>query len=56
MAVSLEIVENLEVDEPERQDFACSACGYGIVVRDELPACPMCRSESWELMRSRFDS
>ena len=29
-------------------EFRCADCGYGIVVRRLLPACPMCRGRSWE--------
>jgi hypothetical protein len=33
---------------PALGEFHCAGCGYGIVVRRELPACPMCRGRSWE--------
>ena len=29
-------------------EYQCSACGYGAVVRRELPRCPMCGGEVWE--------
>jgi hypothetical protein len=29
-------------------EFRCADCGYGIVARRVLPACPMCRGMSWE--------
>ncbi len=29
-------------------EFRCSGCGYGIVSRDVLPICPMCRGAVWE--------
>jgi rubrerythrin len=29
-------------------EFRCTECGYGIVARRLLPACPMCRGRSWE--------
>ena len=29
-------------------EFRCVECGYGVVVCDALPACPMCRGEAWE--------
>ena len=29
-------------------EFRCADCGYGIVARRILPACPMCRGSSWE--------
>jgi hypothetical protein len=28
--------------------YHCSNCTYGVTVRGELPACPMCSGESWE--------
>ena len=29
-------------------EFRCADCGYGVVVRSLLPACPMCRGLVWE--------
>jgi rubrerythrin len=29
-------------------EFHCAECGYGVIVRRELPECPMCRGVSWE--------
>jgi hypothetical protein len=29
-------------------EFCCVACGYGAVVRCELPSCPMCGERLWE--------
>jgi rubrerythrin len=29
-------------------DFRCAACGYGAVVRNALPPCPMCGGSVWE--------
>jgi hypothetical protein len=29
-------------------EFCCASCGYGIVVRNELPRCPMCGEAAWE--------
>jgi rubrerythrin len=29
-------------------EFRCAECGYGVVVRQALPECPMCRGRSWE--------
>jgi hypothetical protein len=31
----------------ERTEFRC-ACGYGIILTDPLPACPMCQTKLWE--------
>jgi Zn finger protein HypA/HybF involved in hydrogenase expression len=36
--------------DPERREFRCQACGYGICV-ERLPlSCPLCRSQSWILV------
>jgi rubrerythrin len=29
-------------------EFRCADCGYGAVVRRELPSCPMCGGTVWE--------
>jgi hypothetical protein len=29
-------------------EFRCAECGYGVIVRSILPACPMCRGLVWE--------
>jgi hypothetical protein len=29
-------------------EFRCAECGYGVIVRSVLPACPMCRGLVWE--------
>jgi rubrerythrin len=29
-------------------EFRCANCGYGAVVRRELPSCPMCGGTVWE--------
>ena len=29
-------------------EFRCAECGYGVIVRTELPQCPMCRGRVWE--------
>ena len=31
----------------ERAEFRC-ACGYGIVVSDTPPSCPMCQANVWQ--------
>jgi hypothetical protein len=31
-------------------DYRCSDCGYGAVLDGELPICPMCHAQSWELV------
>jgi hypothetical protein len=34
--------------EPADGEHRCSGCGYGVVVRTELPRCPMCGGGVWE--------
>ena len=29
-------------------EFRCARCGYGVAIYTELPACPMCRGDTWE--------
>jgi rubrerythrin len=41
-------VEFLGTGTRAHGEFRCSACGYGIAIRTELPACPMCGAETWE--------
>ena len=36
-----------------RFDYRCASCGYGIVVRQLPPSCPMCRETRWELVAWR---
>ncbi|MGD0167661.1 MAG: hypothetical protein ABSC51_10325 [Gaiellaceae bacterium] len=45
MAVSVEINEQWR---SKKRELVCGACGYGIVVIAEPPACPMCRASAWE--------
>ena len=33
---------------PAKGEFHCTGCGYGVVVRRVLPACPMCQGGSWQ--------
>jgi rubrerythrin len=35
-------------------EFRCSDCGYGAVVHQVLPPCPMCRGTVWERRTSRL--
>jgi hypothetical protein len=36
-------------------EFRCPDCGYGAVVQQVLPLCPMCRGAVWERRGTRFD-
>ena len=38
---------NQEPVRGERRELLCGYCGYGALVRDEPPDCPMCRSSLW---------
>ena len=29
------------------RELWCGGCGYGVVVRRDPPACPMCRAAKW---------
>ncbi len=29
-------------------EFQCAECGYGVVVSNALPRCPMCHGDMWE--------
>jgi hypothetical protein len=32
----------------KRADYRCAACGYGIVIYEQPPGCPMCSEARWE--------
>jgi hypothetical protein len=32
----------------KRADYRCAACGYGIVMYEQPPGCPMCSEARWE--------
>jgi hypothetical protein len=34
-------------------EYRCTGCGYGVAVSGQLPACPMCRAETWVPARWR---
>jgi hypothetical protein len=49
-------IKSMSITTPETTDrdffddireLFCRECGYGIVVRDDPPECPMCRSNGW---------
>ncbi|HET8527487.1 MAG TPA: hypothetical protein VFL60_01145 [Gaiellaceae bacterium] len=43
---ALEVKRREPVWQPPRE-LRCGSCGYGVVVRRDPPACPMCRESSW---------
>jgi hypothetical protein len=32
----------------KRAEYYCAACGYGIVVYEQPPSCPMCSEARWD--------
>ena len=40
----------------KRTEYRCAACGYGIVVYERPPSCPMCRKPRWEHVEWRPSS
>jgi hypothetical protein len=40
----------------KRTEYRCAACGYGIVVYERPPSCPMCRKPHWEHVEWRLSS
>ena len=34
-------------------EFRCADCGYGAVIQQVLPPCPMCRGTVWERREPR---
>ena len=42
------IVDFFAAGTPAQGQFRCAECGYGIIIKAELPTCPMCASTSWE--------
>lgn len=32
----------------KRAEYRCTVCGYGIVIYEQSPSCPMCRETRWE--------
>ena len=40
----------------KRTEYRCAACGYGIVVYERPPSCPMCSKARWEHVEWRPSS
>jgi hypothetical protein len=40
----------------KRTEYRCAGCGYGIVVYERPPSCPMCRKPRWEHVEWRPSS
>lgn len=47
-AATDEYVQFWAAGDRAKGEFHCSDCGYGVTVHTQLPACPMCASNSWE--------
>jgi len=43
-----EFVEFVRTGAEASGEFECTSCGYGAIIRRELPPCPMCGGELWE--------
>lgn len=43
-----DVPDFLAAGRPADGEFHCAECGYGVIVRRELPPCPMCRGLVWE--------
>jgi hypothetical protein len=37
-----------QVEQVEPLEWVCRSCGYGVVVSNEPPPCPLCRGWDWE--------
>jgi hypothetical protein len=37
-------------------EFRCAECGYGVIVQQVLPPCPMCQGSVWERRDAHFAS
>lgn len=46
MTATLELEPRL-TRPPLPRELWCRECGYGVVVRGDPPACPMCRASRW---------
>ena len=51
MTAVLEPERTQVVHLPLPLELWCGVCGYGVVVRDVPPACPMCRASCWDEQR-----
>jgi hypothetical protein len=47
-AMEDEFVEFFRAGDRTAGAFECVGCGYGAVIRAELPTCPVCRGSLWE--------
>ena len=48
LAETAGVPDFLAAGQPAEGEFRCADCGYGVIVRTELPECPMCRGLTWE--------
>jgi len=48
------LVDFVAAGESAAGEFRCADCGYGAVVQQVLPPCPMCRGSVWERREPRY--
>jgi len=53
-STSPDYVEFARAGATAEGEYHCSACGYGIFVRSNLPTCPMCAGTTWEPVEWTF--
>ena len=44
-------VEFVPAGQQAAGEYQCAECGYGVVVQQRLPLCPLCGCVSWEPRR-----
>jgi hypothetical protein len=44
----LALLPEADADPTARAELRCGSCGYGVVVSDPPPACPMCQTNGWD--------
>jgi hypothetical protein len=49
-----DIADFVATGESASGEFRCADCGYGAVVQQVLPQCPMCRGTVWERREAHF--
>jgi hypothetical protein len=51
-----EVKRSMVAAKGKRTEYRCAACGYGIVVYERPPSCPMCSKPRWEHVEWRPSS
>jgi hypothetical protein len=47
-AIAVTPFEELRSGGAVRTEHRCATCGYGIIVSDPAPPCPMCQMNTWD--------